>query len=169
MTRPYRRRVPLAPEQSVETVTAAVVERPTRAEEHQSERRRKRGDPVLSGLKLQFDRSLFDEKKFNYRVINDDGRRIQSLTELDDYELVDDPKKMLKSDGTDLGTKASIIVGKDEYGKPMRGYLARKLKTWYDADQREKSAKNMETMAAIATPKGLEGRSYEPTSRRLET
>ncbi len=110
-----------------------------------------------------------DEDKYFYRVINDDGRKIQLRTEMDDYELVDDPKKMLKPDGTDLGTKASIIVGRDEHGNPMRGYLARKLRTWYDDDQRSKSEENMKTMAAIATPKGLEGRSYEPTSRRLET
>lgn len=168
MTRIYTRRNPIA-QQREETTTAPEPSRPSRADTVASNRRRKRGDAVLSGLKLHFDRSLFDEKKYVYRVINDDGRKIQLRTEQDDYELVDDPQKLLKPDGTDLGTKASIIVGRDENGHPMRGYLARKLKSYYDDDQRDKAEENMKTMTAIARPKGLEGRTYDPTSRRLET
>lgn len=170
MTRTYTRRAPRADVSAAgETVAPQVVARPTRAEEVTTERRRKRGATVLSGQKLIFDKSLMDEKKYVYRVINDDGSKLQARTEMDDYELVDDPKKMIKPDGTDLGTKASIIVGKTENGTPMRGYLARKLRSYYEQDQRDKAADNMQTMAAIATPKGLEGRSYDPTSRRLET
>lgn len=167
MPRTYTRRNPAA--QQREDMVAIEPSRPSRAETVTSNRRRKRGDAVLSGLKLHFDRSLFDEKKYVYRVINDDGRKIQLRTEMDDYELVDDPQKLLKPDGTDLGTKASVIVGRDEHGTPMRGYLARKLKSYYDDDQHAKAEDNMQTMQAIARPKGLDGRSYDPISRRFET
>lgn len=164
MPRKYTRHVAAeVPGQSVEPMHQ------TRAETIKSERRRQRGATVLTGQKLYFDKSLMDEKKYAYRVINDDGRKIQLRTEMDDYELVDDPAKQIKPDGTDLGSKASVIVGKDENGHPMRGYLARKLRSYYEDDQRDKADENMKTMTAIARPKNMEGRSYDPTSRRLET
>ncbi len=143
--------------------------RADRAEQVEGERRRRRGSLELSGQKLVFNRELFDEKKYAYRVINDDGRKIMSRTELDDYELVDDPAKALKEDNTDLGSKVSIVVGRNEDGSPMRGYLARKLRRYYDADQKEKVAKNNETMMAISEPKmDTKHRTYSPSSRRME-
>lgn len=138
--------------------------RPTRADEVKSERRRQRGPTVLTGQKLGVSEAFLDRNKFEYRWLNDDGGRIEQMTTADDWDLVEDPKKVGKEDADGLGTKISKVVGRGESGA-MRAYLARKPKVYYDEDQREKRASIKETMDAIkrgtpsteATPLGDSG------------
>lgn len=141
-----------------------------RAQETTQERRRKRGSTVNAGKRLTVNEELLDREKYHYRFLNDDGGRIAHMTQNDDYELVIDPTKKTKEDSTDLGSAVSVVVGKDGNGNPQRAYLARKLKTYYDEDQREKSRDLDETMNGIrrGVPQGqgagdLQSKSYTPT------
>lgn len=152
------------------TVRGAVAapSKPTRAEAVSGERRRRRGAVENTGHRLLFDKKLLDEEKYVYRVINDDGVKLHRRTVEDDYDLVPDPSKTIKTDGTDLGSMASVVVGRTESGQPIRGYLARKLRTDYEQDQAAKRVQNEQTMRAISQPQIPANRLYTPDSRNYE-
>lgn len=140
-----------------------------RATEEQSERRRRRGSTVATAVRLGVNEKLLDHKKYQYRWINDDAARIHMMTKSDDYDLVIDPEKATKEDSTDLGSAVSVVTGRDKNGNPQRSYLARKLREYYEADQRAKFADLDETMKGIkrGKPQGeeaaaLAGTSYVP-------
>jgi hypothetical protein len=121
----------------------------TRADQEKTERRRQRGNTVLPGLKLSVREELLDRKNFTYRWINDNGGRIEDLTVADDYDLVRDPKKEIKDDNGNEGALVSKIVGTTENNQPIRAFLARKPKQFYDADHKEKMAALDRQMADI--------------------
>lgn len=138
----------------------------TRSEEVKTERRRRRGDNVLLGQKLGVSEEFLDRANFEYRWINDDGRRIQQRTVDDDWDLVEDPAKQGKPDADGLGTKVSKVVNTRGEGGPMNAYLARKPKEFYDEDQRAKRDRNDALMQPIlkgqvvpdgAAPLGVNG------------
>lgn len=120
-----------------------------RAAQEQSERRRRRGTGALSGLKLAVNEDALDRKNFEYRFVNDRPGRIAQLTQNDDYDIVTDPSKEAKPDSTNEGTGISVYVGGGENGQPMRGYLLRKPKKYYQEDQAEKQALIDEQLKAI--------------------
>lgn len=144
-------------------------ERPTRAEKVAEERRKKRGGMnALAGQKLAVPEKFLDRANFEYRWINDDGGRIQALTEMDDYDLVHDPRKEGKKDTDGNSSLVSKIVGKNDAGQPVRAYLARKPKHYYQEDQAEKQNLLDEKMGGIkrGVPQGegaqLGGHAYVP-------
>lgn len=120
-----------------------------RATKEKTERRRQRGANVLSGIKLGVNPELLDEKRFAYRWINDQGGRIDQMTKADDYELVRDPTKAGKPDSDGEGTVISKVVGRGEAGQPMKAYLARKPRNFYEEDQADKKASINKTMESI--------------------
>ncbi len=124
-----------------ETKTTNQMARPTR-QETTAKSRRRRSDS-FDGLDYRLD--VPDEAKdsnYVYRWINDEPGRLFQLTEQDDYDFVYD--EGIRSEGsgahknTDGGTRISRIVGRSKTGEPLRAYLCRKLKEYYDEDNRKR-------------------------------
>ena len=111
--------------------------RQSRAEEQLPERR-KRTDIDMTGKRLAVRNDLLDFEKYRYRWINDSDVRLFRLTKQDDWDVVKQDGTVLKSDNADLGDAVSIPVGTKPDGSPMRAYLCRKLRRFYDDDQKMK-------------------------------
>lgn len=100
-------------------------------------RRRKRDSGELTGTRLGVIKSTLDEEKFVYRWINDSTARLYSKTKEDDWNLV--MNKGVKDDSKDLGNAVSEVVGLTPDSKPLRAYLCRKPRAFYEEDQKRKS------------------------------
>jgi hypothetical protein len=111
-------------------MSADTAQRPTRADQVRTERRRKPGSTTITGMKLHVDNSLLDPA-YEYRWANDRNGRVQQLY-ADDWDKVEDPNIV-----SSAGTVPTLQVGVDE-GKPFNAVLLRKRKEWYQADQQEK-------------------------------
>lgn len=103
--------------------------RPTRAEQVRTERRRKPGSMVNSGLKLHVDPSLKDPA-YEYRWVNDVPGRVQSFTS-QDWDRVESAD--IAGEGNSNGTIPTKFVGNQ-----TNAVLMRKRKDWYEADAKEK-------------------------------
>jgi hypothetical protein len=107
-------------------------QRPTRADEIRTERRKKPGSTSISGLKLHIDKDKLDPA-YEYRWVNDTPGRVQQL-------YGEDWDKVKAGDITSSpGTIPTQHVGSDA-GKPINAILMRKRKEYYAADQKEKQA-----------------------------
>lgn len=122
--------------------------------------RRRKGSTGGFRRHLDVNRDNLDPA-YEYRWINDNAMRLHDLTVKDDWDLVPDPSKSIKKDGTDLGTAVSTVVGKDEHGQAIRAYLARKPKRFVEADMAEKREAIDRTMNRIT---GAEERAKVPHS-----
>lgn len=111
--------------------------RVSRAEEQLPERR-KRTEIDMTGKRLAVRSELLDFDKYKYRWINDSDVRLFRLTKQDDWDVVTQDGETLKSDNADLGAAVSIPVGTKPDGSAMRAYLCRKLRRFYDDDQKMK-------------------------------
>ena len=111
---------------------------PTRAAEVKAQRRRRVDNGPLSGMKLQVNESLKDPN-FEYRIINDKGARILSKTKADDWDIVGSDLQPVEKQAGE-GTQAVYMVGTDEGGQPLRGYLCRKPKEFYEEDKGKQQA-----------------------------
>jgi hypothetical protein len=108
-----------------------------------TQKARRRREESFDGLdyRLHVPEELKDPR-YVYRWINDEPGRIFQLTEQDDYDFVYDER--IRSEGkdahknTDGGTRISRIVGRSKTGEPLRAYLCRKLKDYYEEDQRKR-------------------------------
>jgi hypothetical protein len=107
-------------------------QRPTRADQVRTERRKKPGATSISGLKLHIDKDKLDPG-YEYRWVNDTPGRVQQLYG-EDWDKVEDA-----SIGSSAGTVPTQHVGSDA-GKPINAVLMRKRKEFYAADQKEKQA-----------------------------
>lgn len=103
----------------------------TRAEKIRTERRRKPGSVMLSGVKLGVDQSKLDPN-FVHRWVNDKGSRVQQF-ESSDWDVVSEP---VKADSDGAGTVQTKVVGTDA-GKPYNAVLMRKRKEWFEEDKKE--------------------------------
>ena len=108
-------------------------QRPTRADQVRTERRRKPGSTVNSGLKLHVDASLKDPA-YEYRWVNDVPGRVQSFAN-QDWDRVDNAE--IAGEGNANGTIPTKFVGMVS-GGPTNAVLMRKRKDWHEADQIEK-------------------------------
>lgn len=137
-----------------------------RAEQVKSERRRKPGVTTHLGLKLGVDESKLDREKFAYRFVNDTPGRLSMLTEQDDWEFVEDPSKAVKDDSTNEGGRVSAHAGVTESNKPMRAYLLRKPKGYFEDDQKSKQTPIDDVMTAIkrGAPQSAEARKEAATA-----
>lgn len=107
-------------------------QRPSRADQVRTERRRKPGATNVSGLKLHIEKDKLDPA-YEYRWVNDTPGRVQQLYG-DDWDKVEDGSIV-----SSPGTVPTQHVGSDN-GQPINAVLMRKLKTFYQADQKEKQA-----------------------------
>lgn len=133
--------------------------------------RRRKGSVGQIRTKLTVDEAMLDRNTYEYRFVNDDGGRVAQMSSQDDWDLVQGPSKAVAESGTDLGASVSMVVGKDESGQPMRAYLMRKRKEWYDEDKAEAQAlidRKMQQIKRGPVPnEGIgadPGHSYVPTS-----
>ena len=111
--------------------------RPPRKEIH-AERRKKRGG--VHGARLGVSYDLLDFDQYAYRWINDTpgGARIYEKTKNDDWDIVTQDGGILREDAQDGAV--SVVVGTNADGSPLKAYLCRKPKQWYEEDQQAKSA-----------------------------
>ena len=119
--------------------------------------RRRRDTGGLAGLKLHVPEEL-KEPGFEYRWINDDGRRIQGKTVDDDWDVVKTPA----IEGQGEGTPVQRLVGKGEAGQPLRAFLCRKPIEFYKEDKakeqrRIKEQEDAMKRGTLPTPEGLKG------------
>ena len=130
--------------------------RQSRAEEQLPERR-KRTDIDMTGKRLAVRTELLDFEKFRYRYINDSDTRLYQLTRQDDWEVMTQDGGALKPDATDMGAAVSIPVGTRPDGSPMRAYLCRKLRKFYDDDQKMKQTDLDEQLKRLRAGKSSDG------------
>lgn len=141
--------------------------RPRKEDAERGERRRKRESQGVSGRRLGVNEGHLDFSTYKYRWINDDPARIQRLTQYDDWNVCTQNGGELKEDATDLGNAVSVVVGTHADGSPKRAYLARKLKSFWEEDQREKQRELDEQLNQLRRGLDREGASqadYVPTS-----
>lgn len=133
--------------------------RQTRADEVRRERRHKRGATVHTGYNLTVDESKLDRENYVHRFVNDTPGRIEAFTKGGEWDVVEDPKKELKSDATGEGTGVSVVAGTREGGQPMRTVLLRKPKWIHDEDKKAKAKDLDEMMKGLArgVPQAAEG------------
>jgi len=106
--------------------------RPSRQQETQQRRRRRETLGDERHLKLGVPDALKDPS-FEYRWINETGNRIQSKTEMDDWDIVKSPVDPAKDDGE--GSPVRRAVGTVD-GKPQYAFLCRKPKEFYVEDKK---------------------------------
>ena len=80
---------------------------------------------------------------FHLHWINDYVGRVQQAI-AGGYEFVKPEETMVNNfslsggeigTGTDMGTRVSVVVGKDDNGHPLRAYLMKQRNEWYEEDQ----------------------------------
>ena len=130
--------------------------RQSRADEQLPERR-KRVDIDMTGKRLAVRNDLLDFDKYKYRWINDSDVRLFRLTKQDDWDVVAQDGETLKSDSTDMGAAVSIAVGTKPDGSAMRAYLCRKLRRFYDDDQKMKQTDLDEQLSQLRAGKDARG------------
>lgn len=116
----------------------------TRAAEVKAQRRRRQDTGPSAGLKLHVPENLKDPN-FEYRWINDDGRRVHAKTVMDDWDIVE--SKEIQGDGQ--GAPVGRLAGKMEGGAPLRALLCRKPKEFYQADKGKEQRAIAEREAAM--------------------
>lgn len=114
--------------------------RPPRKQEVKQRRRRRtemgvsRHDPLAIPEKAK-------DKNFVYRFINDVPGRVQSLTQLDDYDVVTEEELNARLAGEDFveSSEGTPVVRKTRGfdGGEMDVYLVKKPKDYYEADKAE--------------------------------
>ncbi len=137
-------------------------------------KRRVRGDLTYGRLmRLSFPEDGLDRTKYEYRVINDKlGGRLQDLTDTDydNWSFVT-KREMAETAArkrgepyddrkdTDPGENVSRIVGTNEDGSPLRGYLCKKPVEWHKEDKQKALANIAEQESAMikGPPKSEEG------------
>jgi hypothetical protein len=123
-------------------------EREGRASEETTTRRR-RQDTDTVGKRLAVNTNLLDYDKFAYRFINDAPARLFQMTQQDDWDIVKQDGGVLKPDSTDMGEAVSVVVGTKPDGSPLRSYLCRKPRKFYDDDQKKKQTELDEQLAQL--------------------
>lgn len=136
---------PLSGARPVAEVARMGVERPSaRVVEEQKSRRRRQDTGPLAGLKMHIPEHL-KSPGFEYRFVNDDGRRIHAKTVMDDWDVV----RLPPVEGKTEGEPYRVLVGKSEGGHPLYAYLCRKPEEYYRADKAKEQRAIKEQEAAI--------------------
>ena len=118
--------------------------RQDRASEVRSERRRKPGSIVHTGIQLGVDESKLDRSKFAYRLVNDANGRVQQLEAQDWDPATEDA--LIGSTGA--GSVQSKHAGHIE-GKAFNAVLMRKPIAMHNEDQAAKQKPLTEMEEAI--------------------
>lgn len=120
-----------------------------RAAEATGERRKRHGMGFKSQLKLSIPPHLENDPNYNYYWLADRPGRVEELTKYDDYDFVTDEEAEKDGRNTGLGKRIERHAGVDQFGHPVRHFLVRKPREYYEADKREKRKERAEMMAAI--------------------
>jgi hypothetical protein len=108
---------------------------PKRAEETQAVRRRRVDMGNMAHLRFSIPDHLRDDKRYRYHWFVDRPGRIEQKTKHDDWDLVEEPAIAADSRHTGVGTRNERHAGVDQFGKPLRAFLARKLREYDEADK----------------------------------
>lgn len=113
--------------------------RTTRAQSEKRQRRRREDFTDSHNLKLHVPESAKDQE-YTYRWINDTANgRILDKTKFDDWDIVEVDQMNGHADAQKNvggGQQMSRIVGTQrDSNEPLKGYLCRKPKDWYEADK----------------------------------
>lgn len=111
-----------------------------RKDESRPERRRKKRSGAIEGRRLGVDTELLDRANYAYRIVNDRPGRLVDFNSHDDWDFVTNDGGAVSENSSDLGARVSWIVGTGPDGQPLRAYLMRKPKSFYDEDQADKAA-----------------------------
>lgn len=142
-----------------------------RNEEIKTERRRRTSGPSSSArMRLGVDETKLNRAKYAYRWINNDPARLYALTVTDDWDIVADRSASIATRGSDMGAKASVVVGTTDQGHAQRAILCQKLLTLYNADQAEKERaidRSEASMKSGTVPGAGAGEIYQPSAPQI--
>lgn len=111
--------------------------RKTQADAAPIERRRRKTLDAMHDMKLAIPQAVLDKyPDHTFRWINDEGNRLHHKTQLDDWDKCDEVP--------------ALPVGTDKAGKPIHAHLCRKLKEFWEEDQRTAMAARKALEADIA-------------------
>ncbi len=122
--------------------------RQSRGDEAMPERR-KRAEIDTTGKRLAVRTDVLDLEKYVYRWMNDSDVRLFRMTKQDDWDVVKQDGTVIKDDNADLGDAVSVPVGTKPDGSPLKAYLCRKLRRFYDDDQKTKQTELDEQLARM--------------------
>lgn len=129
--------------------------RPTTREEYRAARYGMDGSQGVVGSRLAVPAHLLDHDKFHYRWINDSPARILVKVQREFWDIVKADGNVVE--GADLGDAVSHVVGTEANGSPLRSYLCRKPRSFYDEDQAVKSAELDRQMADLRRGNSRDG------------
>lgn len=109
----------------------------TRAPRNEQRRERRKKRTSVTGQRLAAAIPPEDQAKYQFRWINDSPARLFRMTKEEDWDICHQNGGEVTEE-SDLGSAISIPVGTNPDGSPMRAFLCRKYKDWFDADQDEK-------------------------------
>lgn len=115
-------------------------------EEETLPERRKRTDIDITGKRLAVPTHLLDHEKYVYRFMNDNDTRLMQMTQHDDWDVMANDGAIASSD---LGNAITRPVGVKPDGSPLKAYLCRKLRRFYDDDQKMKQTDLDEQLARL--------------------
>lgn len=95
--------------------------------------RRRRDDMETFGKRLAVRIPPEMMKRFRFRWVNSEESRLMTLYNRD-WDIVKPDMGVVKEDHSDLGEAISIVVGRNVDGSPLRAYLCRKPRQYYDED-----------------------------------
>ena len=120
-------------------------------------RRRIDNTEGVIGKRLPVHASKLDFSKYAYRWINDDEVRLFQKTKQDDWDFVSNGGEAANGANTDLGDRVSVIVGTKPDGSPRKAYLCRKLRKFYDDDEKKKATDLDEQLAQLRRGNSAKG------------
>lgn len=143
--------------------------RENRAKEVQMVRRRRVDAGNSSHLRLSIPDHMRDDKTYRYYWLADRPGRIEQKTKYDDWDFVEEAELAQDGRQTGAGTRIERHAGVDQFGKPLRFFLVRKLREYDEADKKEGQAKIDAMMQQIKRGKtpskpGEPSREDDPTS-----
>lgn len=136
----------------------------TARKDEQQVRRRRRNSDLKANSKLGVDPALLNFDKFEYRWTNDTPGRLVAKTKHDDWDHVPNEDGVKDDSTTEM---VSVIVGTNKDGSPMRAYLLRKPKKFFEEDKAEKLARLDEQLQHLRRGNDADGGSqgdYVPHS-----
>lgn len=146
--------------------------RPPRQQEVQQQRRRRVSLGASRNLKLHVPEQWKDPD-YEYRWINHEAGRVRQLTELDDWDVVDQGRLSGDPDPEKNASVGAMLERVTDRQNGTRQVLVRKPKKLYEADKAEEQAKiaaqeDHMRRAPLPSPEGLSGpHAYVPNGRNI--
>jgi hypothetical protein len=136
---------------------------PARADEVRAVRRRRVETGVSSHLRLSLPEHMKNDPQYRYHWMADRPGRIENKTVHDDWDFVENSELAADGRQTGAGTRIERHAGVDQFGKPLRFFLVRKLKEHDAADKHQEKLRLDEMMKQIKRGKtpGNDGQPIE--------